>query len=53
MSGCGSLQLFLSAAMMTNKALIYEYSKISLGLILLLRSFSTTVLFDFTIGPWL
>ena len=57
LSACGSLYVFLSATegsflMMASKALIYEYSRItSLRLILLLGSFSRTVVFGFALGP--
>ena len=49
MSGCGSLYLFPSAAggaslIMAEKALIYEHSRMSSGVISLQCSFSRTVL---------
>jgi hypothetical protein len=35
-----------------NKELIYKYGRMSLGAILLVGSFSRTVMFSFPIGPW-
>jgi hypothetical protein len=31
---------------------VYEYSRMSLGIFLLLCSFSKIVVFGFTLGPW-
>ena len=48
MSGCGSLHQFSSAAsgsLSDDKALVYEYSRISLGLILLILFIDHSVRF--------
>lgn len=41
------------ASLMLIKTLIHEHSRMSLGIILLLHSFSRTVVFDFPLGTWL
>ena len=58
LSVCESLYVFSSAAgakilwFWLSNTLIYDYTRISLGFILLLCSFSRIVVFDFMLGPW-
>lgn len=50
----GSLHLFLQeeASMMLAGTLVYKDSRMSLGLILLLHTFSRIIVFGFLLDPW-
>ena len=57
LSSCGFMYLFPyllreKSSLMVNKTLVYEYSRMLLGAILLLFSFSRTIVLRFPLGPW-
>lgn len=49
---CSYLLQKETSLMLVDKTLFYEYSRMSLGVIILLCSFSRTVVFGFTLGSW-